>query len=244
MSALGGDYAIWLVAGALYVADAARLLAHQEFLLVEGARRRLAPTLSDAPFTLAGRIVAFGPLLRPDRAVFVLRWGDRWTDPTVLPAALRRLSDLCAGLVELRLVAAWAWAWLLVGGPLLTLWLGPSAAIYCAIAAIYPATLTAAVVLWCRRRTLRLSGARVARLTAEALVCPPALANLVRKITAAEPVEIDGVQIALALLRAGDREAFLASLERRTEQLINEMEPDDPEGQRLLSYLTTARAAR
>jgi hypothetical protein len=69
MSVPGGDHAIWIVAAVLYVLDAARLLAPREFLLVEGARGRLTPTLANAPFTLAGRIVAFGPLLRPDRAV-------------------------------------------------------------------------------------------------------------------------------------------------------------------------------
>ena len=60
MSVPGGDHAIWIVAAVLYVLDAARLLAPRGFLLVEGARGRLAPALADAPFTLAGRIVAWG----------------------------------------------------------------------------------------------------------------------------------------------------------------------------------------
>jgi hypothetical protein len=244
VSYLGGDYAIWVVVGALYVTDAARLLAHNEFLLVETARGTFAPALSEAPFTLAGRVVSFGPLLRPDRAVFVLRWGDRWADPMAMRVALRRVTDLCAALVELRLVVAWAWVWLLLGGPALTFWLGPSAAIYCTMAAVYPATIIAAIVLGCRRRSLRLSGTRVARLIAEAFVCPPSLPNLLRKVTVAEPPEVDGVQIALALLEAGRRARFMEAMEHRAEELLNEMEPDDPEGQRLLSYMTTARAAR
>ena len=227
----------------LYVFDAARLLSAREFLVVETARGRFAPALDEAPFTLVGRVVALGPLLRPHRAVFVLRWGDHCAHPADPRAPLRRFADISAGLFPLRLVVIWSSAWLFVGGPTLTFWLGPAAAIYCTMAAVYPAALAAGLVLWYVRPGLRLSGARIARLVIEALVFPPSLANLVRKVTLAESIEGDGVRIALALLDPEGRERFWDQLERRAEELVNEVGRDDPEGQRLLAYMATARAA-
>jgi hypothetical protein len=244
VSQLGGDHAIWIVAALLYVFDAAKLLSPREFLVVETGRGRFAPALGEAPFTLAGRVVAFGALLRPDRAVFVLRWGDRWAHPDAARAAPRRFTDISARLFPLRLVVIWSSVWLFAAGPALTVWLGLDAAIYCAIAAVYPAVLAAGLVLWHVRAALRLSRARIAKLVVEALVFPPALANLVRKVTLAESIEGDGVQTALALLDPDGRERFWDRLERRAEELINEVGRDDPEGQRLLAYMAAARAAR
>jgi len=244
VSYLGGDYAIWLVVGVLYVVDAARLLARTEFLLIESGRRRFAPALSDVGFTLAGKVVAFAPLVRPHRAVFVVRWGDRWAEAGVLRATLNRLSEMAAGLFGLRVVVVWTSLWLFVGGPALTFWLGSSAAIYCTIAAVYPCVLVAALVLWRGRHRFRLSGLRIAKLTAEVLVCPPTLPNLLRKVTLAEPVTVDGVQLGLAGLEPEGRERFLERLDAHAHELINEIGSDEPEGRRLLAYLTTARAAR
>ena len=242
MSHIGGDYAIWLV------------------VAVPTGRRReagsLAPVLAGrdgAPAVRAGaerrrfhagcKVVAFAPLVRPHRAVFVVRWatdgGGRRPAGT-----LSRFSDVTAGLFGLRVVVLWTSLWLFVGGPGLTFWLGSTAAIYCTIAAVYPFVLVAGVVLWRGRHRLRLSGVRIVKLTAEALVCPPTLPNLLRKVTMAEPVAVDGVQIALAVVEPDGREPFLERLDSHAQELVNEMGGDEPEGQRLLAYLTTARAAR
>jgi hypothetical protein len=243
VSHLGGDYAIWIVVGALYVLDAARLLSPREFLLCQAGRGRFAPTLDEAPFTLAGRVLAFGPLLRPDRAVFVLRWGGHWADRVAVRAALDRLAEVSSALLLVRAVAIWSAAWLFVGGPALTFWLGPTLAIYATMAAVYPAAPVAGLVLWLARARLRLSRRRIVGLVAEALVCPPCLANLVRKVTLAQAVEVDGARLALAVLEGERRERFWERLQRRAEELINEAGQDDPEGQRLSSYMATARAA-
>ena len=72
------DYAIWAVALALYVSDAAKLLSARQLLLVEAGRGRLAAALSETPYTIAGRVLVFAPLLRPDRGVFVALWGRPW----------------------------------------------------------------------------------------------------------------------------------------------------------------------
>jgi hypothetical protein len=173
-----------------------------------------------------------------------VRWGDGWSDPAALHAARRRLADVASALLPLRLVVVWDAAWLFVGGPVLTSWLGPTLAIYLAAAAVYPAALAAALLLWRARRRLGLGPARVAQLAVEALVCPPSLANLVRKVSAAQRVDGDGVQIALADLDADSRARFWERLEGRAEALVNELGRDETEGRRLRAYMTTARAAR
>ena len=244
MTHLGGDYAIWLVVGLLYVVDAARLLARTEFLLVEVGRGRFAPALSDVGFTLAGKVLAFAPLLRPHRAVFLVRWGERWAEPGALRASLGRLSEMTARLLGLRVVALWTWLWLFVGGPALTFALGSSAAIYCTIAAVYPCVLVAGLLLWRGRHRLRLTRSQILKLTAEALVCAPTLPNLLHKVTLAEPVGADGVQLGLAALPPDAREQFLERLDVHARELIDEIGSEQPDAQRLLAYLTTARAAR
>jgi hypothetical protein len=238
----GGDYAIWIVAFIVYLVDAAKLLSPSEFLLCAMGRGKFAPELSEAPLTLAGRIVAFGPVLQPDRAVFVLRWGDSVGNTSQLPAALERMADVSSALFPLRLVVIWISVWLFMAGPTLTFLLGPTVAIYVTIAAVYPAALIAGLLLWRLRERLRVSRIRIVMLVAEGLAFPPSLVNLVRKVTLAETVDVDGVQLALTVLDSGDREVFWERLQSRAEEMINDMEPQDPRGERLQSYIATARA--
>ena len=244
MSVLGGDYALWIVVALLYVSDAARLLAPREFLLVEAGRGRLTPALAETPFTLGGRTLDFGPLLQPHRAVFLVRWGDGWSDPATVRGTLQRVGDLSPMLLPLRVVVVWTSLWLALVGPSLTFLLGPTLAIYATAAAVYPAALVAALLLGMMRARLGLSGPRVAHLAVESLICPPALANLVRKVSAAAPLDGDGVQIALAHLDPDERARFWERFEDRAEALVNEAGRDDAEGRRLLAYMATARAAR
>ena len=235
----GADYTIWGVALLLYVWDAAKLLSPRELLLVEAGRGRLAAVFSENPFTIAGRVLAFGPLLLPHRGVFVAPWGRAWTDRVPLDAALASLTQLRGSLLVPRMLAAWAFVLLFVLGPLLTLALGPNAAVV-----LYPTVFVAIVCLWWQRRGFRLTAARAAWLSVEIAICPAFLPNLVRKLTAWHPIEADGAQILAATASADITEEFLARLESRTEMLIEEVSPDPTLQEQLRSYLATVRGAR
>jgi hypothetical protein len=240
----GADYTIWLVALLLYVSDAAKLLAPRELLLVEAGRRRLAASFSEHPFTLAGRVLAFSPLLLPQRGVFVAPWGSAWSPETALRATLESIERLRGSLRFVRALAMWAFAVLFVAGPGLTLWLGTSAAVFYTAATLYPTTIVAVVWLWWRRRALGLTAGRAARVSAEILLCPGFLPNLVRKITGAQPVTVDAAQILAASASPSVRQGLLTRLERRTEELIEAVDPEQPEAVALRAYLATVRATR
>jgi hypothetical protein len=242
--ARSADYAIWAVALLLYVCDAAKLLAPRDLLLVESGGGRFAASFSENPFTLAGRVLAFAPLLRPHRAVFVAAWARPWTDGARLRRTLASVDRLRAALPVVRILAAWAFALLFVVGPGLTLALGPSAAILYTAAVLYPTVAVAIVVLWVRRRPLQLTVARCASLSVEILVCPAFLPNLVRKITAPQPIEADAAQIVVASASSDVKAEFLRRLESRTEELIEEASPDQAAQEALRSYLATVRGAR
>jgi hypothetical protein len=239
-----GDYTIWIVAALLYVSDAAKLLSPRGFLLVEAGRGRLAAAFSANPYTIAGRVLTFAPLLRPCRGIFVATWGTVWSDQARLKSVLESIERLRGSLLGARVLAAWAFGLLFVVGPALTLWLGTAPAILCTAAALYPTVVAAIVFLWWRRRALRLPTGRLVGLCIEILVCPAFLPNLVRKITAVEPIPADGAQVLVAAAASDVKAEFLTRLEGRTEELIEGTDPADPEQARLRAYLATVRRAR
>jgi hypothetical protein len=75
-------------------------------------------------------------------------------------------------------------------------------------------------------------------------VCPAFLPNLVRKITAAHAIDVDGAQLLVATAAADVRQEFLGRLTSRAEVLINEARDDAETQAALRSYLAVVRAAR
>jgi hypothetical protein len=240
----GADYAIWILAFALYVVDAAKLLSPQELLLVEAGRRRFAAAFSASPFTLAGRVLTFCPLLLPHRGAFVAPWGRPWLERARLAAAVEPVERLRAALRPLRAPATVGFVLLFVIGPALTAWLGTDAAVVCTAIALYPTVVVAVAMLWWRRRALRLTAPRAAWLSGEILACPAFLPNLTRKLTLASPVEADGAQILVATASPDVRQRFVARLQSRTEELIEATSPAGPEREQLSAYLATVKAAQ
>jgi hypothetical protein len=143
-----------------------------------------------------------------------------------------------------RVLGILGFALLFAVGPALTLWLGTTAAIIYTAAALYPTVLVAIAYLWWRRRALRLSTGRSVGLSLEILVCPAFLPNLVRKITALESIQTDGGQLLVATAAADVKTEFLSRLESRTQELIEETDPEDPAQADLRAYLATVRGAR
>ena len=241
---LGADYTIWVVAALLYVSDAAKLLSSRQLLLIEAGRGRLAAAFSATPYTIAGRVLSFAPLLLPCRGVFVAPWGSAWTDGARLKKVLESIEGLRNSLRGARVLGAWAFLLLFAVGPALTLSLGTAAAILYTAAVLYPTVIAAIAYLWWRRRALRLTTGRSLGLSLEILVCPAFLPNLVRKITALESIQADGAQVLVATAAADVKTEFLSRLESRTEELIEETGPDDPAQAHLRTYLATVRGAR
>jgi hypothetical protein len=238
------DFAIWLVALAFYVGDAARLLTSRQLLVVEAGRGRLASVFSADPFTIMGRALVFAPLLFPQRGAVVAPWGRPWAPAPALRAALDDLQALRGTLRLARVLAAWAFLLLFVAGPVLTLTLGTDPAVLCVAAVLYPSVLVTIAVVWRQRRAWRLGRGAAALLSLEILVCPAFLPNLVRKITAAHAIEVDGAQLLAAAATEEVKLELFGRLTGRAEALINEA-ADDPDGQAALrAYVTAVQSAR
>src|SRR5262245_43670928 len=241
---LGADHVVWIVAFVLYAIDAARILSPREVLLVELSRGRLAADFSGRPFGGAGRVLAFGPLLLPHRAVFVAPWGTGWSEGPGLGAALQSLRELRAALPVVRIFATEAFGVLFLVGPLLTLALGPDVAVLYIAIVVYPTVLAATAPLCWQRRELGLTSARCARLSLEIVACPAFLPNLVRKITTAQPLAVDGGQVLLATTSPDARAELISQLENRAEELLEELESDETTPGQIRFYLHTLTSAR
>ena len=139
------DFAIWLVALALYVGDAARLLTPRQLLLVEAAGGRLASVFSAYPFTLGRRALVFAPLVLPQRGAFVTSWGRPWSAAPALRAALESVQALRGTLRLARILAVWTFVLLFAVGPALTLSVGTDPAVL--ITAAHPIEVDGAQVL-------------------------------------------------------------------------------------------------
>lgn len=171
-------------------------------------------------------------------------WGRAWSAAATLSAALASIASLRGVMRPARVLAAWSFLLLFVIGPVLTLTLGTDPAVLCVAALLYPTVLMTIAVLWWRRNAWRLSRGAAALLSLEILVCPAFLPNLVRKVTAAHAIEVDGAQLVVAAAAEDVKQEFLGRLASRAEVLINEA-ADDAEGQAALrSYLAVVRAAQ
>src|SRR5262249_26819255 len=154
------------------------------------------------------------------------------------------LQHLRRALVVVRIFATEGFGVLFVLGPMLTLVLGPDAAVLYTAIVLYPTVVVAIGALWWQRRDLSLTNGRLARLSLETLVCPAFLPNLVRRITAAQPIAVDGGQILLASAAPDLKNEFIAELENRTEELLEDVGSDEAAQGQLRSYLDRLRAAR
>lgn len=81
-------------------------------------------------------------------------------------------------------------------------------------------------------------------LTIDILICPAFLPNLTRKITAREPIAVDGVQIVFARATSEMKAELVRRIENRTEGLGEESDALDEAGvNEMRSYLDVVRAA-
>ena len=230
-------YTIWAVAFLFYLCDAARLIRWRDLLLVEAGRGRLGTRLSDAPFTLAGRVLTFAPIVRPDRGVFIASWGGKWSTDRDVTDAVASIERLRGSLGGVRLAAITGFALLFIVGPALTVFWGPGAAVLLTAALLYPALLGTVLVLWRKRHDLGLTATQTLGLGVELLVCPAFLPNLVRKITTKHRVDADAAQILAVVAAAEERDELFARLRTRADQLLNEASADEALQQELRSYL-------
>ena len=237
-------YTIWAVAFLLYLCDAARLIRWRDLLLVEHGRGRLRPSLSDNPFTIAGRVLAFPPIVLPHRGVFVASWGEKWSAARDVATALASIEQLRGSLTVARAAAVTGFALLFIVGPVLTFFGGPGVGVLLTAGLLYPAILATAVALWLRRHNLRLTTMQAVGLGAELLVCPAFLPNLVRKITTKHHVDADAAQIVASTASPEERDELFLRLQGRADELLNEASADDAIQQELRSYLVMLREAR
>jgi hypothetical protein len=196
---LQAELALVLVAAGLYLYDSAMLLHGDEGVVI-GERKRWAVKFGSGILIRGRNLFLPSPLL-PHQPIFRLVWrAERPAEPSSGQAwgERRRLFAPFAPLVWGMFVSIFV---LLPIGLFTRL---GEAMVLAAIALLYLNIVALLCWLALRRGALGLSRARLAMLSFESLVCSPFALNLVRKISAAMPVEDDLIRVARRLQSVDD----------------------------------------
>jgi hypothetical protein len=211
------EFALWLVAAALYVLDALRLIAPGEVLLEEGARGTLRPHVARVPFEWSGKHLYAAGLLAPARGLLRAPRQPGSSESDVA-AALAALDALRARWRPLRVAAVLVFISLFVAGPLATAYVGLGIALPLAAGGAYLLALTAGLWLLVRAPQWGLPRTRAAWIAIECLVCVPFAANLVKKVAWLMPLNVDGLALARARMSDAERERLALRLNNVNEE--------------------------
>ena len=216
----------------LYLYDSALLLYFDEGILTPGRRGRWRVLFGSEGFRLMGRGLLIPNPLFPHQPLFRLAW--RFPSPgrpvdAHWPARRALFRPLAA--------AVWGiGAALFVVLPLGLFALGESALLLAALL-LYASIAAALVWTGVNRGRLGVSRARMAALAFESLACPPFALNLVRRISAAMPIDEDLVRAARALQAPRDWDAARHEFIARLDEEIDAQE----EGSARLHVLVRSR---
>jgi len=204
-----------LGAFAFYLYDCGALLYDDELLLLHDGRRWRAEAGS-GQFLFRRRACLPG-LLQPWQAIYRAQWRDS-PRPEPAAAALPTAGECVPplpGLIALRVLCTLMLVLMLPVLPLVSLAYGAGWAMLGVFAAYYALIAAALAYIATRRRRWRVSGRAYVALALDALACAPFAANLVRRVSATQPLAHDGVECARVLCGPDERRALLDALRAR-----------------------------
>jgi hypothetical protein len=174
------SFEVWLPLGALalYLFDSTQWLYANELILLHGGGKWRCARIP--AWLVSGRRVYIPNPLTPGTPQFKVRWSDtdrreEQEDVAALASffhALRPVQYLVNTLLVILLVL-----------PVELLLHGTGVELLALMAVFYLVSIVALVVVYVRRRELRLTGRAFAALSFDALACAPFAINLVRKLT-------------------------------------------------------------
>jgi len=227
---IGTEGALLLLALALYLFDAAVLLAPDEWLVEQQRGKRWRARFGLQGWPIARKEPWLPNPLAPWRPLLRLHWrfevgpedgAPKGAAPLAMPGtALRVTTGLLLVLIFVALPIA------LLGYPLLVLRIGVAVAIYATCVA-------SALVLWRSRGHLGLTRGECAKLAVECVVCPPFALNLVRKLGLRQSARVGSGQVLAQLLGADER----ATAKQAMLQRLHEQMDFEPEGSARMAQL-------
>lgn len=237
MSALIGDYSLWLLCAAFYVFDCVTRLRPDSMVLRQDWRGIWRPVLPWLGGQARSRRFGMLPLFAPTRPAVALRW---FRDGAESSSKRRELNDFVHSAAPLGFVAQFAFLSLFFVAPLLTATRGLYFAVLVALGCHLAAIVALAILLWLRRRRWQMSALSAAALWFECLVCPSYLANVRRRMMLGRHwLECDADQL-LARYRAWQTPSDSRRLEAYAEELREDGDLDDRQFADVLSRLIPA----
>jgi hypothetical protein len=213
---LEAELALMLAAAGLYLYDSALLLYGDEGIVSATGRKGWAVRFGSG-IQIRGRNLFIPPPLLPHRPIFRLAWkaraGAAAADPswTERRALFEPLAPLVWGMAVSIFVLLPLGLFSRLG----------DAMVLAAITLLYLNIIALLGWVALRRARFGLTGARLARLAFDALICSPFALNLVRKLSAEMPVDEDLVAAARRLQKAQDWEASRRQIIARVDEELD-----------------------
>ena len=214
------EYSFWIVCAVLYFLEHVQLLAPRELLYEDRLRKAWKFRLSGLPFTIFNKdLYVLNPFM-PWRSAFKAKWGENLSpSKKTVKAEQRHLLAFAKAARELRIISAMSFVSLFVLCPYVTATRGLIASLVTALLINSVACILMIPTLWFRSEIFRLTKGKLLLLVCEALVLPPYMACLLKRVSLNYEVQCDGLILAKVLKGSNNFQAVLesASLKVREE---------------------------
>lgn len=188
-------FGFWVIAWIMTLADSAFLLEPRKFVFT--VPRNLHPNLksSSVPFTLHNKELIFAIYSVPFRLFFVsdisAPYGGRRDTFKMLSTTYRRERRARS----LVVVASIAVLFLIVG-PLIAAVRGVQFSIVALLPSLYALGIAASVLIWARRKSFGLSSGAALKISAELVLCPVCVVNVLKRISLAQSWQPNTLSVA------------------------------------------------
>lgn len=188
-------FGFWVVAWIMTLADSAFLLESRKFVFT--VPRSLNPKLksSTVPFTLKNKELIFAIYSLPFRLFFVSDVSAPYRgsrDTFKMLSTSYRRERRAQSLVAVAFVAML----LLVAGPVIAAVRGVQVSIVVLLPSLYALGIAASVLIWSRRKSFGLSNATALKISAELVLCPVCVVNVLKRISLAQSWQPNTLSVA------------------------------------------------
>lgn len=236
------EYSIWVVCAILYFLEHVQLLVPNELIYEDTLHRAWKFRLSRLRFTIFNKdLYVLNPFM-PWRSAFKAKWGENVSpSKKTIKAEQRHLLRLVKAALDIRIVSAMSFVSLFILCPYMTATRGLNVSLVIGLLINCFSGIVIVFALWSRFETFRLTKGKLILLICEALVLPPYMACLWKRISINYEIQCDGLILAKALKGRNNFEAVVEIASMRVR------EDSEQDGQResrnpIQDYLIKLRA--
>jgi hypothetical protein len=213
------EYSFWVVCAILYFLEHMQLLVPSELVYEDTLSSAWKFRLSRLPFTIFNKDLYVLNPFTPWRSAFKANWGENLSPSRKTIKAERcHLLRFVKAALDLRVISATSFISLFILCPYVTANHGISVSLSIAFLINCLSCILMVPVLWFRSGTFRLTKGKLLLFVCEALLLPPYMACLLKRVSLSYEIQCDGLILAKVLRGRNNFEAILDSASLRVHQ--------------------------